>query len=356
MKNKRDFCLSFLLLIGFVTVFAQSDKENAIHKLREYYSKNMSTYPIRMKINNADTYLKQLNEEGQFEDLIAYEKEIHDRNWLKSVSFQDQQNMGLYLADATERLWVIANNFRRAKVDTIPERFWKAVLRYGDIETRRQPNDRFHASCFAIPKAACGVYYALFNQMDIPGDTVVVRKSACDMLKKLAMQSWTQPKRNDDTEKNVVSVERFRHHVSWVGGNALAYRPLLETAVLMDSIPMVDVVAEVAKGSLSSVSQPTYQDAFWNEGFTADGAGWGHGLQCLVWGYPIHGAQSAQNLLWTLRGTPWAETLTRENAEHCLISIAAAHSIITKDLSPLAWIVIQWCIMKGSRLISLIMK
>ncbi len=318
MKNKRDFCLSFLLLIGFVTVFAQSDKENAIHKLREYYSKNMSTYPIRMKINNADTYLKQLNEEGQFEDLIAYEKEIHDRNWLKSVSFQDQQNMGLYLADATERLWVIANNFRRAKVDTIPERFWKGVLRYGDIETRRQPNDRFHASCFAIPKAACGVYYALFNQMDIPGDTVVVRKSACDMLKKLAMQSWTQPKRNDDTEKNVVSVERFRHHVSWVGGNALAYRPLLETAVLMDSIPMVDVVAAVAKGSLSSVSQPTYQDAFWNEGFTADGAGWGHGLQCLVWGYPIHGAQSAQNLLWTLRGTPWAETLTRENADALL--------------------------------------
>ena len=56
--------------------------------MREYYSKNMSTYPIRMKINNADTYPKQLNEEGQFEDLIAYEKEIHDRNWLKSVSFK----------------------------------------------------------------------------------------------------------------------------------------------------------------------------------------------------------------------------------------------------------------------------
>ena len=318
MKNKRIFCLSFLLLIGVVVVFAQSDKEKAVLKLRNYYAQNYSTYPVRNKINKADTYLKQLNEEGQFEDLIAYEKEIHDKKWLDKVSFQEQQNMGLFLADATERLWVIANNFKRKKVEDVPEKFWRAVLRYGDIETHRQPNDRFHASCFAIPKAACGVYFSLFKQMDMPGDTMKLRTSACEMLKKLAFQSWTQPKRNDDTEKNIVSVERFRHHVSWVGGNALAYRPLLETAAMLDSIPMVDVVAAVAKGSLSSVSQPTYEEAFWNEGFTADGAGWGHGMQCLVWDYPIHGAQSAQNLLWTLRGTPWAETLTRENVDALL--------------------------------------
>lgn len=310
--------MSFILLISFLTAFAQSDKENAMRKLRAHYTQNMSTYSIRDKIKNVDTYLNQLTEEGQFTDLIAYEKEIHDRNWLSAVSFQDQQNMGLYLADAMERLWVIANSYRRSKTEVIPERFWKAVCRYGDIETRRQPNDRFHASCFAIPKAACGVYFALFGQMDIAGDSQSLRRSACGMLKKLAMQSWTQPKRNDDTDRNVVSVERFRHQVSWVGGNALAYRPLLETAALMDSIPMVDVVATVAKGSLSNVSQTTYQEAFWNEGFTADGAGWGHGLQCLVWGYPIHGASSALNLLWTLRDTPWAETLTRDNVEALL--------------------------------------
>ena len=34
MKNKRIFCLSFLLLIGVVVVFAQSDKEKAVLKLR----------------------------------------------------------------------------------------------------------------------------------------------------------------------------------------------------------------------------------------------------------------------------------------------------------------------------------
>ncbi len=304
------------MAICLSSAYGQTDKENAMQKLRAYYSKNISTYPIRSKIKNADKYLNQLNSEGQFADLIPYEEKIYDNGWIEAGNYAEDQNMGIYLADAMERLWAIANKYKRQRTAAIPENFWKSVLRYGGIETQRRAS--FHASCFAIPKAACGVYFSLFKQMDIPGDTLELRKSACEMLKKLAMQSWTAPKRNDATDENVVSVERFRHHVWWVGGNALAYRPLLETAVLMDSIPMVDVVAEVAKRSLSNVSQPTYEEAFWNEGFTADGAGWGHGMQCLVWGYPIHGASSAQNLLWTLRGTPWAETLTRENADALL--------------------------------------
>ena len=92
-------------------------------------------------------------------------------------------------------------------------------------------------------------------------------------------------------DQDIVRVERFRHHVWWVGGNALAYRPLLETAVLMDSIPMVDVIAEVAKRSLSNVSQTTYNEAFWNEGFTADGAGWGHGAGLCQIGAAVMGEQ-----------------------------------------------------------------
>lgn len=318
MKDKRRICLMFLLLISCLTAWAQSDKAKAMRDLRHYFTTNTDISDIHNDIEKWDLYLKQLSEDGQFADMAVYEKKIHDSNWLSSVSFQDQQDMGVYLADALRRLWVIAYHYRQANTATIPERFWKSVLRYGEIETRRQPNDRFHASCFAIPKAACGIYFSLIGQMDITDDNEPLRKSACRMLKTLAMQSWTQPLRNNETDQDVVRVERFRHHVWWVGGNALAYRPLLETAVLMDSIPMIDVVAEVAKRSLSNVSQTTYDEAFWNEGFTADGAGWGHGLQCLVWGYPIHGASSAQNLLWTLRDTPWGQSLSRENVEALL--------------------------------------
>ena len=51
---------------------------------------------------------------------------------------------------------------------------------------------------------------------------------------------WTQPLRHDETDENVVSISRFRNHVWWVGGNALAYRSLLPVAPPKNrSIPMI---------------------------------------------------------------------------------------------------------------------
>ena len=72
---------------------------------------------------------------------------------------------------------------------------------------------------------------------------------------------------------------------------------------------MIDVLSKVAAGSISQVSQNTYDKAFWIEGFTADGAGWGHGRQCLIWGYPIHGTNGSLNILSKLAGTPWGASL-----------------------------------------------
>ena len=46
---------------------------------------------------------------------------------------------------------------------------------------------------------------------------------------------------------------------------------------------------------------------------TADGAGWGHGMQCLIWGYPIDGTLNALNILNMLKGSPWEKKLSREN-------------------------------------------
>lgn len=314
---KRTHLLVFLILLS-CGVFAQASKKESLRRLKEYYVANADG-----SCNKADCekYISRLNRDGQFTDMIAYEKEIKRRKLLERISFDEQQRMGLYLTEGMDRLRALAAYYRQKGGKTIPDKYWKAIVRYGSIERSRQPNDRFHASCFAIPQAACGIYYLLIDVMERAEKNKNGSSSeekANRMLKELAMQSWTQPVRNDETDRNVVSISRFRHHVWWVGGNALAYRPLLETAVLMDSVPMVDVVAEVAKRSLSNVSQTNYAEAFWNEGFTADGAGWGHGKQCLVWGYPIHGASSALNILKVLKNTPWAQTLSRENAEALL--------------------------------------
>lgn len=84
------------------------------------------------------------------------------------------------------------------------------------------------------------------------------------------------------------------------------------------SIPMIDLLAEVCQRGISMTSQTTYSDAFWTEGFTADGAGWGHGKQCLIWGYPIDGTSNALKMLNMLKGSPWAKNLGRNNVQALL--------------------------------------
>ena len=101
----------------------------------------------------------------------------------------------------------------------------------------------------------------------------------------------------------MVQVDRFRGHIWWVGANGLSYRSILSTAIIMKSIAMVDVVAEVAQKGLSNVSQNTYESAFWTEGMTSDGAGWGHGRQSNIWGYPIAGTANALSLMRVLKGS-----------------------------------------------------
>lgn len=71
---------------------------------------------------------------------------------------------------------------------------------------------------------------------------------------KARVQAWSQPVRGDATDAKIVDVQRFRKHVWWVGGNATAYRPLLEAALVNDSPEMVDVLSEVVNKSISNVS------------------------------------------------------------------------------------------------------
>lgn len=236
-------------------------------------------------------------------------------------------DVALFLTEAYNRIWKIAEAYRKgelSKKDALCDKYLKAIILYGNIETGRPNNNtatRFHASCFAIPTAAVNTYFAFLKQMDdveAGKNKNALLKDACDMLKTVALQAWTQPFRNDETDNNVVQIERFRNHVWWVGGNALAYRSLLPVAFMYKSIPMVDVLSEVCQRGISMTSQNTFNKTFWTEGFTVDGAGWGHGKQCLVWGYPIDGTSNALAILSTLKGSPWAKQLTRENVDALL--------------------------------------
>lgn len=294
-----------------------NEKEKAIKNYRVYYSEHAYRGHSMVSALTVREILKEWREDGTFSDILEKEKQI--------IESGKQDETGLFLTEAFNRIWKVAEEFRADRMGIsidkdVFRKCQKAIVHYGNLEIER-PNisARFHSSCFAIPTAAVNIYFCFLKQMEAVEagkknkDTGLV--AACDMLKTVALQAWTQPLRNDFTDRNVVQIERFRNHVWWVGGNGLAYRSLIPVAVMYKSIPMLDLLGEVAQKGIGCTSQNTYDEAFWTEGCTADGAGWGHGMQCLIWGYPIDGNLTALEMLTTLKNTPWERKLSRENIE-----------------------------------------
>lgn len=292
---------------------ADAVKKEAVNRYRDYFAKH-GYRKFGTSAKGWEKHVPLLNADGSFSDLNA--------NEVGKAKDGNAANSGAVIVDALNRLWTISEAFKAGLADTerdaeLWDRWQKSILYYGNLELGR-PNDakRFHSSCFAIPTVAVNIY---FGQLQLMDDIEQGRNddkqlaAVCDMLKMLGLQAWTQPFRDDETDRNVVQIDRFRHHVWWVGGNALAYRSLLPVAFMYRSVPMVDLLSEVCLQSISATSQNTYEDSFWNEGFTADGAGWGHGRQCLVWGYPIDGALNALNILSLLKNSPWEQKLSRQN-------------------------------------------
>lgn len=304
--------------------FKDANKEASIKKYREGFNKTPYRYAQltnEMKKNSREC-LALLGKDGKFTDLAPQEKKIVDEKILLDKGELQREVIVPVVSEAINRLWKIADAYRLGEMkekEVLVDKFYKAIIHYGNLETgRNNTAPRFHASCFLIPTAAVNIYFSLLKQMDeaeAGKSKRVLQKEACTMLKELALQSWTQPLRNDATDNNVVQIERFRNHVWWVGGNALAYRSLLPTAFMYKSIPMIDLLSEVCQKGISQTSQLTYNESFWIEGFTADGAGWGHGKQSLIWGYPIDGGNNALNMLVMLNGSPWEKKLTQENKE-----------------------------------------
>jgi chondroitin AC lyase len=296
-------------------------KEKSIQGYRQYFATHGYRSSELGKIKmSAEDCIEQLNENGQFSDMLALEKKIQDEGLL-SKGFSGTDNiLANFLTDAHNRIWRIAEAYKKGKFsesDLKYQAFLKAILYYGTMEIGRSNKlPRFHASCFAIPTAAVNTYFCMLKTMDDVEAGKIKEKqliAVAEMLKTVSLQAWTQPLRNDETDKNVVQIERFRNHVWWVGGNALAYRSLLPVAFMYKSIPMIDLLAEVCRKCISTTSQNTYNSAFWIEGFTTDGAGWGHGKQCLIWGYPIDGTSNALSMLNMLKASPWAQKLSQEN-------------------------------------------
>jgi hypothetical protein len=306
----RVMCLGVSALLFCMLSACASDKQDAVGRLRLKFSQNEQRFAAPRKESGLDL-LNQLDDSGFFsKEHAAYaQKYMAEKLFTPQHDFDSEQGKSSsVVAEAFDKLWRLAADLTNGKIpenrrDEAEAKLLKGISAYGGIEISRGGirNGRFHASCFAIPSAASWIYFCLYDRMKKPE-----YREADAILQKLAFQAWSVPMRGDATDDNVVSVERFRNHVWWVGGNATGYRALLEAALVNNSVEMVDVAFEVAFRSLSSqASQCAVPEPFWSEGMTADGAGWGHGRQCLVWGYPKDGSNGSLGILKNLKDTPW---------------------------------------------------
>ncbi|MCM1501116.1 MAG: polysaccharide lyase beta-sandwich domain-containing protein [Bacteroidales bacterium] len=293
------------------------EEKAGLKTLRERYASTAYRgFELRKVEMPVELIVANLDDGGCFMDLAAEEN--------AALGGKDQDRIGKLLTEAFFRIWKVAEEFRADRYGfsldkEVFVKCQKAILHYGDIEVSRSNRvHRFHASCFAVPTAAVNTYFCFYSQMEkveAGKNKDAMLKDTHDMLMALGLQAWTQPLRNDFTDEDVVQVERFRNHVWWVGGNALAYRSLLPVAAMYRSVEMIEVLSEVAQRGIGRTSQHTYGNAFWTEGCTEDGAGWGHGMQCLVWGYPIDGNLNAMAILTSLQGSPWANKLSEDNVQ-----------------------------------------
>lgn len=330
-----------MLITTTISAYANSDllyKKQSLATLREQLATTRYRDSVRTSTEKLtfDELKNLLDADGSFKDLTEEENNIrlikypvtqqdidYTRNYDWSEENLEQSKITNFCFKTLNRLWTLAENFRKSKQDDdeLKERIFKGIIRYGTLENERVNlvRGRWTQSAFGIPVAAINIYFCFYPDMqnaENKSDSNQLLNDTNSILQKLALQAWEIPLRLDNTDNNIVSIERFRHSVFWEGGNAITYRPAMQSAILLNSIPMMEVIAEVNKKALQTTSIKTAKNDFWEEAFTSDGLAWGHGRQMYIWGYPLCGVQGALDNLAMLKGTPWGwDKLPKETTD-----------------------------------------
>ena len=187
------------------------------------------------------------------------------------------------------------------------EKFFCAVVRAFSVEcNRRGEGNRFVVASFLYPYQANMIYRLFYSEMEAVEngtckDPLTIRLNR--ILKECSSWAFAHP--DWYVQGDLLTVDSFRHHNAWVGGN-FGYRPVFFSALVCRNPGMLDVSSKVAAGALlSHTSYNTQQSVFWKDGLCADGSAWGHGEQNYLFDYPFSGILCAVQLISQLKGTSW---------------------------------------------------
>ena len=229
---KHGILLSTVFFLCAALFAAEEGKSAALNRMREAKAGTLMRGHWLAK-QDWKKCLELLEPDGSFKDMKEFEREIRAKELTrKEFSYTEPQSRIVAMTSkAFQRLWAISEALRKDEIPAdrgteVKRALYRAIERYGDIEVNRisTHSGRWHASCFFIPTAAVNLYFANFSDMK-EAENGTCRDSdtlkANAMLKKLAFQAWSQPMRNDATDQNIISPERFRNSTFYVGGNAL---------------------------------------------------------------------------------------------------------------------------------------
>lgn len=269
-------------------------------------------HPYSAMLRNMDSYLAQLQPDGSFADL-APERMIADLT-ARRVAHPEECYIEFMLEYASQRLaaWARMTAYGKYRGDpSMAKRLFHSAQHYFTLELER-PRTRWSwcTSAMVAPAAGAELYLCFLDIMDgVENGTVTdpLGVSVNDLCRRLAPRCFSEQPRGDAPDP--LSIARFRHSGAWTGGN-FGYRPLLDAALVCRNPAMIELVVEVCTKALSVTSWNTRQSAFWQEGMTADGSGWGHGVQGYVWGYPMDGISAVLNQLCRLQGSLFLEHLS----------------------------------------------
>ena len=128
-----------------------AEKEKSIEAFRASFAQHPYRYHSLDTRLSAQECLAQLTADGIFSGLRGQEEQFRKENAFQKPYSNPQAEIGLFVADAFNRIWKVADAYRKGELteeQALSGKVLKAILHYGGIEAGR-PNDgpRFHASC-----------------------------------------------------------------------------------------------------------------------------------------------------------------------------------------------------------------
>ena len=246
----------------------------------------------------------RIRPDGSFEGL-SYEDVVKKHQETKLQMSTNQNYIYEHTTVINQLLW----HWKGGRVPRTPEnraKLFRLMIRILSAECNQKGDSSRYVVCsFLLPQTVVLAYGIFFDEMEAvengscrDPETVQLNR----LLKEVA--SWCYMEPADRPTAPCLTVNSFRFHSAWTGGN-FSYRPTYLAALVCKNPRMLDVISDVAKGCLNVVSWNTKENAFWLDGMTADGSAWGHNEQNYPFRYPLDGFHGIGVLIGDLSGSRW---------------------------------------------------